>query len=169
MRRLAAVLALVVVGAPLLVAPSSSVVTLGVLALILCGLGILVGTPVLAVGMIVALAEYALALRLADGPPRLAGAAMLGVALVLLLEVADFGLRARRAAIGPRVVATQLRAWSLFAALASAGALLAGAAASIASASVRMPWAPALAAAGAAVTLVATALALAATRARPDD
>ena len=169
MRRLAGVLALALVGAPLLVTPSSSVVTLGVSALILCGLGILVATPVLAVGMVVALAEYALALRLAGGPPRLAGAAVLGVALVLLLEVADFGRRAHRAAVGPRVVAAQLRAWGVFAALAGAGALVASAAASIASASVRMPWASALAAAGAAVTLVGIALALASARGRPAD
>jgi len=162
MRRLAAVLALILVSAPLLIAPSTSVVALGGAALILCGLGILVATPVLVGGLVMALGEYALALRLAGGTPRLEGAVVLGVVLVLLLETADFGRRAQHAAIGRDVFVAQIRAWAVFGALTGAGALVASAAASAASASLRLPWASAVAAAGAAVALVAVALALAA-------
>ena len=79
MRRLAAVLALLLVSAPLLIAPSISVLGLGAAALILCALGIVVATPVLVGGMVLALGEYALALRLAGTAPRLGGAVLLGV------------------------------------------------------------------------------------------
>ncbi|PYN47426.1 MAG: hypothetical protein DME00_15785 [Candidatus Rokuibacteriota bacterium] len=61
MRRLAAVLALILVSAPLLIAPSTSVLGLGAAALILCALGILVATPVLVGGIVLALGIDALA------------------------------------------------------------------------------------------------------------
>ena len=124
---------------------------------------------VLVGGMVLALGEYTLALWLADGPPRLAGAALLGVVLVLLLETADFGRRAHRATIGPGLFAAQLRSWAVVAALTGMGAWAAGAGASVASAAVRLPWAPAIAAAGVAVTLVAVALALSVRRLPPRD
>jgi hypothetical protein len=160
MRRLAAVLALVLAGYPLLVATSSAVVALGAAAVGLCWLGILAATPVLAAGMVLALSEYALALWLAGGPPRLAGAVLVGVVLVLLLETADFGRRAHRAEVGPGVLLAQIRAWAVLGSLTGGGALIASAAASAASAAVRLPWAPAIAAAGAAVALVGVAFAV---------
>ncbi|PYN88786.1 MAG: hypothetical protein DMD87_09125 [Candidatus Rokuibacteriota bacterium] len=169
MRRLAAVLSVVLVGYPLLVVSSTAVLALGAAALSLCALGILVAPPVLVGGMVLALGEYTLALWLADGPPRLAGAALLGVVLVLLLETADFGRRAHRATIGPGLFAAQLRSWAVVAALTGMGAWAAGAGASVASAAVRLPWAPAIAAAGVAVTLVAVALALSVRRLPPRD
>src|SRR5262249_14609847 len=101
-RRAAAVLSVVLVGAPILIASSTAVVGLGALALLLCWLGILVATPVLVSGMVLALGEYALALWLSGAPPRLAGAALLGVVLLVLLETADLGRRAHRATPGPR-------------------------------------------------------------------
>ncbi|HYS18737.1 MAG TPA: hypothetical protein VET45_17580 [Candidatus Binatia bacterium] len=160
MRRLAAVLALGLVGYPLVIAPSTAVLTLGAVATALCALGILFSTPVLVVGTVLALGEYTLALWLRAGPPRLAGAVLFGVGLVLLLETADFGGRTRQAAIGPRVVSSQIRYWAVFGVLASAAALIAISAASTLSASVRLPWAPGFAAAGAAVALAAVAVAL---------
>jgi hypothetical protein len=160
MRRLPAVLALALVSAPLLIAPASSVVALGAAALMLCALGILGVMPALAGGMVLALGEYALALRLAGGGPRLGGAVLLGVGLVLLLETAEFGRRAHHAAIGPGVLLAQIRSWALCGALTGAGSLVAGAAASAVGASMRLPWAAAVAAAAAAVALVAVALAL---------
>jgi hypothetical protein len=169
MRRLAAVLSAILVGSPLLIVSSPAVLALGAAALTLCVLGILVATPVLVGGMVLALGEYTLALWLAGGPPRLAGAALLGVVLVLLLETADFGRRARRAMLGPGLLAAQLRAWALLAALTGIGALAASTGASVASNAVRLPWAPAVAATGVAVTLVAVALALSARRRAPRD
>ena len=153
-------LACALVGYPLLIAPATSVLTLGVVALALCGLGFLLGTPLVAGGAVVALGEYALALWLADSSPRLAGAALFGVGLTLLLQTADFGWRARRAALGPGVVASQIRYWALFGAIAATTALAAIGVASAASASMRLPWAPALATIGAAIALVAVAFAV---------
>jgi hypothetical protein len=162
MRRLATALALVVVSYPLLIAHSTAVVVTGVAALVVCVLGILVATHVLVGGMVLALVEYTLALWISGGPPRPAGAVCLGVVLLLLLETADFGRRAHGAAIGPGVVPAQIRSWVLFGSLAGMIALLASAAANAASLAVRLPWAPAVAAAGAAVALVGVALALSA-------
>ena len=155
---------MVLVGVPIAIAPSTAVAGLGAAALILCWLGILLAAPVLVGGMVLALGEYTLALALAGGPPRLAGAALLGVVLLLLLETADFGRRAHRATLGPGLLAAQLRAWAAAAALTGTGALAASAGASVASAAVRLPWAPAIAAIGVAVTLVAVALAVSARR-----
>jgi hypothetical protein len=169
MRRVAAVLALLLVSAPLLVAPSAAVAMLGAAALALCALGILLATPVLVGGMVLALGEYALALRLTGGAPRLGSAVLFGIGLALLLEAAEFGRRAHQAALGPGVVGAQLRSLAIFGALAGAGALVASAAASVVSASVRLPWAAAIAAAAAAVALVAVAFTLSGRRAAPDD
>ncbi|PYN15179.1 MAG: hypothetical protein DME05_12685 [Candidatus Rokuibacteriota bacterium] len=160
MRHLTAMLACALVGYPLLIAPATSVLTLGVVALALCGLGFLLGPPVVVGGAVVALGEYALALWLAGSPPRLAGAVLFGVGVTLLLQTADFGWRARRAALGPGVVASQIRHWARFGVVAGATTLAAVGAASAASASVRLPWAPALATVGAAVALVAVAFAV---------
>ena len=113
---------------------------------------------------VLALAEYALALWIGGGPPRLAGAVFLGVVVRLLVETADLGRRAHGAALGPGVVGAQLRAWGSTAALASTAALGTAAACGVASTAVRLPWAPAVAAAGGAVALVGIALALTAGR-----
>jgi len=160
MRHLTAMLACALVGYPLLIAPATSVLTLGIIALALCALGFLLGTPLVVGGAVIALGEYALALWLAGSPPQLAGAALFGVGVTLLLQTADFGWRARRAALGPGVVASQIRHWARFGVVAGATTLAAVGAASAASASVRLPWAPALATVGAAVALVAVAFAV---------
>ena len=91
---------------------------LGAAALIVCILGILVATHVLVAGVVLALAEYTLALWIGGGPPRLTGGVVLGVVLLLLVETADFGRRAHGAVIGPGVVLGQLRAWALLGSLA---------------------------------------------------
>ena len=157
MRHLTAMLACALVGYPLLIAPATSVLTLGVVALALCGLGFLLGTPVVVGGAVVALGEYALALWLAGSPPRLASAVLFGVGVTLLLQTADFGWRARRAALGPGVVASQIRHWARGGALAGMTALVAIGVASATSESMRLPWAPAIAATGATAALVALA------------
>ncbi len=160
MRHLTVMLACALVSYPLLIVPATSVLMLGVIALVLCALGVLLGTPLVVGGAVVALGEYTLALWLAGSSPRLAGAALFGVGLILLLQTADFGWLARRAALGPGVVASQIRYWALFGAIAATAALVAIGVASAASTSARLPWAPALATIGAVVALVAMAFAV---------
>jgi len=160
MRHLTAMLACALVAYPLLIAPVTSVLVIAAMALALCALGFLLGTPLVVAGAILALVEYALALWLSGAPPRLVGAALFGVGVTLLLETADFGWRAQRATLGPGVVASQIRHWATFGVIAGTSALVATGVASAASVSVRLPWAPALAATGAAVALVAVAFAV---------
>jgi hypothetical protein len=164
MRGLAIVLALMVVSYPLVIAHSTAVVAAGAAALAVCVLGILVATHVLVGGMVLALVEYTLALWISGGPPRPAGAVCLGVVLLLLLESADFGGRARGTALGAGVVPAQIRSWVLFGSLAGMISLFASSAADAVSLAVRLPWAPAVAAAGAAIALVGVAVALSARR-----
>jgi hypothetical protein len=155
------VLAVAVLGYPLLITPARSVLVIGLGALALFALGLVVRSGALVTaGGVLALGQYAFALWLGAGSPRLAGAVIFGVALVLLLETADFSRRVRGATLGPGLVASQVRYWVGFAALASAVALLAAVLATAASAVVRLPWAPAFAAGGAAAALVAVTVAL---------
>jgi hypothetical protein len=158
-RALAALLALLVVGYPPLIAWATPVLLLGAMAITLCWLGILLATPLLVAGAVVALAEYTLAVWLAGGPPRMAGAVLLGVGMLLLVEIADWARRARRATLGPGVLLAQIRSWAAFGALTATLALGVIALATVASGA-RLPWAPALAAAGAVVALVGLAVAL---------
>jgi len=157
----AALPVVVLVGYPLLVAPTRAVLVIGVAAMVLCALGIAVhSTPVVVAGGVLALGEYALALWLSTGPPRLTGAVLFGIGLFLLLETTDFARRLRHAAIGPGVVASQVRYWVVFVTLAGTAAFVLIGIATVASLIARPPWAPAFAAAGAAVALVAVAIAL---------
>jgi len=151
----------VVVGYPLLIAPTRAVLVIGVAAMVLCALGIAAhSAPVVVAGGVLALGEYALALWLSTGPPRLTGAVLFGIGLLLLLETVDFARRVRHAAMGPGVIASQIRYWAVFAALTGTVAFVVIGIATAASLIVRLPWAPAFAAAGAAVALVAVAIAL---------
>ena len=155
------VLAAAVLGYPLLITPARSVLVIGIAALALCALGLVVRSGALVTaGSVLALGQYALALWLAAGPPRLAGAVLFGVSLVLLVETADFCGRVRGATLGPGLVASQVRYWVGSAGLAAAAALGAAGLATAASTMVRLPWAPAFAAGGAAATLVAVTIAL---------
>src|SRR2546422_11705719 len=113
----------VLVGYPLLIAPTRAVLVIGVAAVVLCALGIAVlSTPVVVAGCVLALGEYALALWLSPGPPRLAGAVLFGVALILLLETVDFARRVGHAAMGPGLVSSQIRYWGTAAAAAGTAA-----------------------------------------------
>ena len=151
----------VLVGYPLLIAPTRAVLVIGVAAMVLCALGIAAhSAPVVVAGGVLALGEYALALWLSTGPPRLTGAVLFGIGLLLLLETVDFARRVRHAAMGPGVIASQIRYWAVFAALTGTVAFVVIGIATAASLIVRLPWAPAFAAAGAAVALVAVAIAL---------
>ena len=155
------VLAVAVLGYPLLITPARAILVIGLAALTLCALGLVVrSTALVTAGGVLALGQYALALWLAAGPPRLAGAGLFGVGLVLLVETADFSRRVRDATLGPGLVASQVRYWVGFAGLAAATALVAAGLGTAASAAVRLPWAPAFAAGGAAVALVAVTITL---------
>jgi hypothetical protein len=155
------VLAVAVLGYPLLIAPVRSVLVIGLAALALCALGLVVRSAALVTaGGVLAVGQYASALWLAAGPPRLAGAVLFGVGLVLLVETADFTRRVRGATLGPGLVAAQVSHWVGFAGLAGAAALFAAGLATAASAVVRLPWAPAFAAGGATAALVAVTIAL---------
>jgi hypothetical protein len=155
------VLAVAVLGYPLLIAPVRSVLVIGLAALALCALGLVVRSAALVTaGGVLAVGQYASALWLAAGPPRLTGAVLFGVGLVLLVETADFSRRVRGATLGPGLVAAQVSHWVGFAGLAGAAALFAAGLATAASAVVRLPWAPAFAAGGAAAALVAVTIAL---------
>jgi len=169
MQHLSVVLALALVSYPLLIAPSTAIMVIGSVALALCCLGILFSTPVLVAGVVLALGEYALALWLWAGPLRLTGAVLLGVGLVVLLETGDNARRARHAARGPGVVTSQLRYWAVLGALSGMGALVLTSVARAASGSVRLPWVPAIAAAGAGVALIAIAIGLAGGRSLARD
>jgi hypothetical protein len=155
------VLALAVLGYPLLIAPARGVLIIGLAALALCALSLVVRSASLVTACgVLALGQYALALWIAAAPPRLAGAVLFGIGLVLLVETADFSRRVRGATLGPGLVASQVRYWVGFAGLAGAAALVAAGLATAASAVVRLPWAPAFAAGGAAAALVAVTIAL---------
>ena len=156
-----AIFVVVLVGYSLLIASTTAVLTIGAAAMVLCALGIVaLSTPVVVAGCVLALGEYALALWLSPGPPRLAGAVLFGVALILLLETVDFARRVGHAAMGPGLVSSQIRYWGTAAALAGTAALVVIALATAASAVVRLPWSPAFAAGGAVAALVAVAVTL---------
>lgn len=161
MWRLAALLVLALIGYPLAILPSKHVALTAAAAIAVCGLGLVVrSTPVLAGGVMLALAEYALALSLSDGRPRLAGALVAGVGLALLLEIADFDRRFRPVAIGPGVLASQLRYWAGFGALGAVVTVVLLGAASAIDFAVRVPWSPLVAGVGAVAAIGAAAVAL---------
>ena len=132
MRSLAAFLILVLTGLPLIVLPSSGLVAaVGALAMALSFAGLLaLWIPALTAGAALALAEYALALWLAGGPPDLLPAIAFGVELLLLLEAADFARRFRGVAVSPSVIRSHARSWSGIAGVAAGSALVLGAGAS---------------------------------------
>jgi hypothetical protein len=155
-----------VVGYPLLIAPTKAVLVMGLLAAGLCAFAIVVRSTAVVVGCgVLALGQYTLALWLSAGPPRLAGAVLFGVGLVLLVETADFSRRVRHATLGPGLVASQVRYWAGFGALAAVVSLVVVGLATVASTTVSLPWSPAFAAGGAAAALVAVAAALRRSRA----
>jgi hypothetical protein len=156
-----ALVVVMLVGYPLLIAPTRAVLVIGLLATALCAFGLLVRSTAVVVGCgVLALGQYTLALWLSTGPPRLASAVLVGVALLLLVETADFSRRVRNATLGPKLVASQVRYWAAFSALAGAVALVAAGLATAASVMVSLPWSPAFAAAGAAAALLAVAVGL---------
>jgi hypothetical protein len=161
MRWLIAGLFGVIAGYPLAFVPEKAVAIVAAGAVMLSVLGVVRrSTPVFTASLALLIGEHALGVSLSDGPPRLGGAVVAGVAIALLLEVAHFDRRFCGAALGPRVLAVQLRHWVGAAVCGAAlSAALLVAAGTIAS-TVPMPWPRLLGAAGAFAAIGAAALAL---------
>jgi hypothetical protein len=128
-RLAAAALLAVVVAFPVAVRPTGPVTWLAILALAVGGLGVIV----LAVSLVtaagaLALIGYALALVLARPAVDPVAATGFGAALVLLLALVHFAARVHGAALGPAVVAVQVRQWLavVAAGVVAAGGLTAG-------------------------------------------
>lgn len=115
--------------------------------------------PVAAIGVGILLVDYAVTLWVSQAPPDPLGAAVVGVALVLALDTADFHRRFHRAAVpGPALRAQAVR-WTLGVA---AGLMASTALSVLALVGLRLPSgiAPLLAAAGAIGAVAAAAAAL---------
>ena len=111
-RAVAGILALVLVGFPLLMAPSELTGTLGVIAGGLCAGGIAVlSVPLLAAGAGVSLVAYTLALWPAEGSLHPLGAVALGVVLSLLFQVVGFAKRFGGVTMDSPVFPGQVRYW----------------------------------------------------------
>jgi hypothetical protein len=158
---LVAVLVIALVSYPLSIQPAKWVFVSGGVALFLCAAGAIgrLG-PVFAAGIAVALGEYALALGLAGGPPRLAGAIGVGVFALLAVETADFERRFRHVAKARGVVGAQFRYWLGLGVLAGSGAMALLAGAAVLGAYLPLPWPPIIALAGGVSVLGAAAAAL---------
>jgi len=161
MRGVAGIMAVVLVGLPLVMLPSLVIVVAAVPAALLCAGGVASFVlPVATGGAVFALIEYALAVGLAAGPPNLGLAFAFGIALVAFVVVLDFAARIRGAAVGPAVIASQARSWIT---LAGSGAavtvLVVLAAAGVSAAIVRLahPAASVIAAVGVALAALGVA------------
>jgi hypothetical protein len=113
MRLAAAVLVLVVVSFPVAVLPGPPATWLAVVGGIVGGAGaVLLSVTLVTIGASVALIAYALALLIARpaGADPLAATGF-GAALVVVLALVHLAARADAAALGPAVLATQLRQW----------------------------------------------------------
>lgn len=121
----AAVFALVLFTVPWVTAPSRPVAAAGALGLLLAAVGIggLWRWAVTAAACVF-LITYAGALWVARAPVSVGSAVAFGLALLLLLESVELGRGLRRATVDPRVIRSQLTAWSGFAVATFAVTLL---------------------------------------------
>ena len=88
------------------------------------GTGVLaLSVPMVTAGASLALIAYALALVIARPPVDLVAAIAFGAALVLLLALVHFAARVRGAALGPEVIATQVRHWLMIVAVGVVAAI----------------------------------------------
>ena len=153
MMRLAAMVLLAVLATlPLAVRPASSPVTwLVTAALVVGGVGVIAwSVPLVTAAGSLVLIAYALALVLAGPAADPLAAIALGSTLALLLALVHFAGRARGAALGPSVMASQVRQW-----LAVVGG---GAVAAVMLTAVAVPLGVALRSATLPVVVIASAL-----------
>jgi predicted Co/Zn/Cd cation transporter (cation efflux family) len=125
MLRLAAgVLVAVLVAIPLAVLPAAPVTWLAMAALGVGGAGVLVlSVPMVTTGASLALIAYASALVIAGPAVDPVAAIAVGATLVLLLALVHFAGRVQGAALGPAVIAAQVRHWLVIVALGAAAAV----------------------------------------------
>jgi len=124
-RSWAALPIIVMAGLPLWVAPSAPVILIETMAGLFCVLGIVrhALTPVTTGGALATIG-YALALWSADAGVDMIGAAVFGIALVLLLDLSDAARRWHGADIAVEVVRAQLAYWFGRSAIAAAAVAL---------------------------------------------
>jgi len=170
MRLAAAILVAVLAALPLTVLPSPPVTWLAVSALVVGGAGVVaLSVPLVTAGASLALIAYALALVIVRAPFDPVAAIAFGATLVLLLALVHFAGRAHGAAIGPSVIASQIRHWLMVVAVGVVAAVvltMGGAALAVTLQGAAFPVVVVVAALGAVVT-VAGVIALVTTRADP--
>ena len=148
-RVLSGLLALFVIGFPLLLSVSSVTGFLALVAAVLCAGGIIkLWPPLLTAGSLVALVEYAVALLLSGGPPDVAGALAFGGALSVLVQATSFAARFQGAALHPQVLWDRVRTWLGAVATAAALSILVVVAAGSITFVLPAPFGPALAGVG---------------------
>ncbi len=156
MRRVAAIVVLILAALPPVVQPNWLV---GVPA-VLAGLLGLLGVGWLAIGLlraagVTALIAYTLALSPTAAPISLTSGAVLGLALLGLLALIDFAGRFAGAAIDPGVVRAQIRFWATQVALFAAALLILSAAAGLLGGMIPSPGRAVVAGAGGLVAFAA--------------
>jgi len=152
-------LALVLAVAPLVVLPAPPVIVLGLAGALLVTAGAITRwrwPTALAAGVF--LTNYAGVLWVADAPLDVAGAAIVGLSLLFLLQSADLADRVRGAAVTTPVLRAHLARGTGFALATLAAAALAIALASALASPMPSAIAPLLAAAGALGVITAIAL-----------
>ena len=111
-RLLAGILAAVLVGFPVVSAPTAAVGALGAAGGVFCAIAIARHSiPFLVAGASLSLVEYAMALLLRGGAPELGGAILVGIVVVLLFQVVAFAARFDGAAVSRDVVRGHLLFW----------------------------------------------------------
>jgi hypothetical protein len=113
LKRAALLVAIAPVTLPLLVLPSwliaaGMLVSAGLFVIGVWGTWV----PLVTVGAAVTLINYTAALRLAARPPDVLTATAVGITLVLVLEIIDFGRRTHGAGVDPAVIRGQVRYWT---------------------------------------------------------
>jgi len=127
--------------APVFLLPTPAFAAVAAVAAVLLAVGALIRLRVLVTaGASVTLVQYAAALAVTDAPPSAGGAAAVGVALVLVLDVSDFARRFRDASLAPGAWLAQIRHWAATAALGALASLALAAAPAL----IRLGGSPAL-------------------------
>jgi hypothetical protein len=112
MRIAICVLITALTGAPLAMLPSPFVAWLVVPAVLLAIAGaVLLSVPLVTASAAVALIEYATVLVVTNAPVDVVAGFAFGIGLLLVLELVHFASRVQRAALGPSVLASQVRSW----------------------------------------------------------
>lgn len=158
MSLVALVLMAVLVAIPLAVLPAAPVTWLAIVAFGIGGVGVIVRSrPIVTAGAALALIAYAVALVTAGVVAHPVPAVAFGSTLVLLLALVHLSARVHGAALGPAVIAVQIRHWLGVVALGVVAAIGLTAAATLLGAMLRGASLPLVVAAAALGALMTTA------------